>query len=154
MRKAEFPTSIRDLENNMGFEKERGQFKSLTRHLTEDESYYNLERKAINHLEHLTWVNSYDLKLPGSLVCNNLLGFLHKKINQAIWDTINDFWWKERENKHMNTHKRNRKHSGLQISESSTTNSMSFFNSNFIWSSEKCTQSLFFLLSEVDFYIR
>ena len=62
MRKAEFPTSIRDLEDNMGFEKERGQFKSLTRHLTEDESYYNLEkeRKAINHLEHLTRVNSYD----------------------------------------------------------------------------------------------
>ena len=54
MRKVEFPTSIRDLEDNMGFEKERGQFKSLTRHLTEDESYYNLERKAINHLEHLT----------------------------------------------------------------------------------------------------
>ena len=62
MRKAEFPTYIRDLEDNMGFEKERGQFKLLTRHLTEDESYYNLERKAINHLEHLTRVNSYDLK--------------------------------------------------------------------------------------------
>ena len=84
MRKAEFPTSIRDLEDSMGFEKERGQFQLLTWHLAEDESHYNLGRKATNHLEHLSRVNSYDLQLPGSLVCNNLLCFLHKKINQAI----------------------------------------------------------------------
>ena len=33
-----------------------------------DESYYSLERKIVNHLEHLTRVNSYDSKLPGNLV--------------------------------------------------------------------------------------
>jgi len=36
-----------------------------------DESYYNLERKTVNHLEHLTRVNSHSLKLPGNLVQNN-----------------------------------------------------------------------------------
>ena len=36
-----------------------------------DESYYNLERKIVNHLEHLTRVNSHSLKLPGNLVQNN-----------------------------------------------------------------------------------
>ena len=41
-----------------------------------DESYYNLERKTVNHLEHLTRVNSHSLKLPGNLVQNNQLYFL------------------------------------------------------------------------------
>ena len=41
-----------------------------------DESYYNLERKTVNHLEHLTRVNSYSLKLPGNLVRNSQLYFL------------------------------------------------------------------------------
>ena len=36
-----------------------------------DESYYNLERKTVNYLEHLTRVNSYSLKLLGNLVKNN-----------------------------------------------------------------------------------
>ena len=41
-----------------------------------DESYYNLERQIVNHLEHLTRVNSYSLNLPGNLVRNNQLYFL------------------------------------------------------------------------------
>ena len=51
-----------------------------------DESYYNLERKIVNHLEHLTRVNSYDLKLPGNLVRNNQLYFLQyfKKTNKSF----------------------------------------------------------------------
>ena len=50
-----------------------------------DESYYNLERKTVNHLEHLTRVNSYSLKLPGNLVQNNQLYFLQylKKTNKS-----------------------------------------------------------------------
>ena len=36
-----------------------------------DKSYYNLDRKTVNHLEHLTRVNSHSLKLPGNLVKNN-----------------------------------------------------------------------------------
>ena len=42
----------------------------------QDESYYNLERKTVNHLENLTGVNSYSLKLPDNLVQNNQLYFL------------------------------------------------------------------------------
>ena len=51
-----------------------------------DESYYNLERKTVNHLGHLTRVNSYDLKLPSSLVRNNQLYFLQyfKKTNKSF----------------------------------------------------------------------
>ena len=44
---------------------------AINKALIWDESYYNSERKTINHLEHLTRVNSHSLKLPGNLVQNN-----------------------------------------------------------------------------------
>ena len=74
----------------------------------QDESYYNLERKTVNHLGHLTTVNSYDLKLPSNLMRNNQLYFLQyfKKLTSHL-NTIDEF--DEEKGKQIHdTHTRNR----------------------------------------------
>ena len=68
-----------------------------------DESYYNLERKTVNHLEHLTRVNSYDLKLPDNLVRNNQLYFIQylRKLTSHL-NTIDEF--DEKKGKQIHEH--------------------------------------------------
>jgi len=68
-----------------------------------DESYYSLERKTVNHLEHLTRVNSYDSKLPGNLLRNNQLYFLQylRKLTSHL-NTIDEF--DEKKGKQIHEH--------------------------------------------------
>ena len=68
-----------------------------------DESYYSLERKIVNHLEHLTRVNSYDSKFPGNLVWNNQLYFIQylRKLTSHL-NTIDEF--DEKKGKQIHEH--------------------------------------------------